>query len=626
MVRIVCLLGLMLLVQAAWAKEVRLAGDWRVYVSPKAGVTERFARHEIRKYVEKMSGVRLADAEAKGAHTISLGLKKGLGNDGYSIAIAPESIVIEGENPRGVLYGVYDLLERLGCRWYYPTIDPKDPEVVPKDPDLSLSTGKWSESAKIEERTYWVSGLAFRVMPETLAQLDWAAKNRYNCVSWQCVPENIDKDLTQMKTLGIFDALEKHGLMLHGPGHSFPYFLPTDKYFDKHPEWFGFRDGQRQPHGGKWPPTNYCLSNQEANEEFIRNVEAFVKKYPQIGILDTLPIDGGFPCQCEECLKSTPTDLLVAQYNRLADRLKEAAPNVTVDSVPGYGQLGDPPSKVFPGDDLGGVYAHWGRNHAEAYDDPNYGRKGNLMTWKSYYKRFMICSYYAANSHQPFTGPPYLHAIQGDTKYMVEHGVKGALVLEYPFGFWWENAFNIRMGGLYPYYYPKRDPKSELRDFALNYYGPKAGPILAEYYEIIGDNANLEKTYRASRGESDDWEVGWLKGMQAMIRRAAQLAADDPVYSYRISKLDSAMDMLVHLGSSRRKITDIEKAVADGGKKEDVEKQIGEAKIMIADLIAHAERLGALNNGVMDADWMKGWTINRTFTDPLNAAEKKLRE
>ena len=238
----ICLLGLVLMAQSVSAKEVKLTGDWRIYVSPKAGVTERFARDELIRYVERMSGARLGDAQSKGPHTLALGLKKGLGNDGYRISIGPDSIVIiEGDNPRGVLYGVYDLLETLGCRWYYPAIDPKDPEVVPKKSNLSLPVGKWSESAKIEDRIYWISGLAFKVRPETLAQLDWAAKNRYNCLSWQCVPENIDKDLAQMKSLGILAEMEKRGLMLHGPGHSFPYFLPTDKYFDKHPEWFGFR-------------------------------------------------------------------------------------------------------------------------------------------------------------------------------------------------------------------------------------------------------------------------------------------------------------------------------------------------------------------------------------------------
>jgi len=612
---------------------------WQVFLPPQAGIVERFACDELKKYVERMSGAKLADADRSDKpRTIRLGLRKDLGagddlpdpkpgHDGYSMSVSTDSIVIAGDNPRGVLYGVYDLLERLGCRWYHPTLDPKDPEVVPKNPSLSLPVGKWSASARIEDRVYWISSLAFKIVPEhAIPQLDWAAKNRFNTLSWQCVVELIDQHLEEMNTGGIFDEMAKRGLVLHGPGHSFPYFLSTEKYFEKHPEWFGFRDGKRQPHGGVWPATNYCMSNAEANEEFIQNVEAFVKKYPQIERLDLLPIDGGWPCECEQCLKSTPTDLLVDLFNKLSDRLEKIAPDVILDAVPGYGQMEQPPRNVFPNGKWQGLYAHWGRNHAESYSDPQYGRRANMLIWGSYFKRFWICSYYAAASHNPFTGPPFLHAIEGDTKYMVEHGVTGALVLEYPFGFWWSNSFNIRLGALYPYYYPKRDPRSELRDYALRYYGPKAGPLLAEYYEMIGSNENLEKTYRAGRGEAEDWDLIWLKEMRAMISRAAQLAADDPVHSYRISKLADATDMLIRLGSSRLKIVEIEKVVADcEADKEEVKKKISDARAMIADLLSHAEKLAAADNGIMDGDEFGGWIIGRTFTGALDRAERALR-
>lgn len=615
--------------------------DWRTYVSENAGPVERFAADELKRYIKEMSGVRLLSAVSSSRpRTICVGLRRDLkdadlpepkpGFDGYGISITEQSITIAGDNPRGVLYGVYDLLERLGCRWYHPAIDPNDPEVVPKNPDLTLPVGQWSESARIEDRVYWISGLAFEVRPETVAQLDWAAKNRYNGLSWQCVAEKIDEHLGEMESKGIFSAMERRGLMLHGPGHSFPYFLATDRYFEAHPEWFGFRDGKRQPHGGSWPLTNFCMSNSDACDEFIGNVEAFVRKHPQFHWLDLLPIDGGVPCECEECLKSTPTDLLVGLYNRVADRLKTVAPEVIVDCVPGYGQVTDPPKEVFPNKRLAAVYAHWGRNHNQSYDDPYYSRRPNMLVWASYFKRFTICSYYAANSHQPFTGPPFLHAIEGDTKFMVEHGMTGALVLEYPFGFWWSNSFNVRMGGLYPYYYPSRDPRSELKDYALHYYGPKAGPLMAEYLLMVGSNENLERTYRASRGEADDWDVIWLNDMRSMLSRAAQLAADDPVCSYRISKLSSGLDMLIHLGGSRRKVQEIEKSVTEvkegRAKNEDIEKRIAEARTVVADLISHAEKLGAKNDGVMDAEWIKGWTINRTYTERLNQAERSLAE
>lgn len=615
--------------------------EWRIYVPANAGAVERFAADELTRYVRQISGARLLDTRTPArTNVIRIGLRKDLdaadlpapkpGSDGYSISVTEQAITIAGDNPRGVLYGVYDFLERLGCRWYHPAIDPKDPEVVPKNPDLSLPTGTWSESASIEDRVYWISGLAFEVRPETVAQLDWAAKNRYNGLSWQCVAEKIDEHLGEMESKGIFAGMEKRGLMLHGPGHSFPYFLATEKYFETHLEWFGFADGKRHPHGGKWPLMNFCMSNTDACDEFIRNVEVFVKKHPQFHWLDLLPIDGGIPCRCEECAKSTPTDLLIALYNKLADRMKVVAPEIIVDCVPGYGQVTDPPSKVFPNERVDAVYAHWGRNHHDSYDDPWYARKPNMLTWVSYFERFMICSYYAANSHQPFTGPPFLHALQGDTKFMVEHGMTGALVLEYPFGFWWSNSFNVRMGGLYPYYYPSRDPKSELKDYALHYYGPQAGPLVAEYLLMIGSNENLERVYRASRGEADDWDVVWLNEARSMLARAVQLAADDPTYTYRLSKLTSGLDMLIRLGGTRRKVQDIEKAVTEVkegmAKKADVEKQIAEARKVTADLISHAETLGAKNDGVMDAEWIKGWTINRTYTERLNRAERNLAD
>jgi hypothetical protein len=249
-----------------------------------------------------------------------------------------------------------------------------------------------------------------------------------------------------------------------------------------------------------------------------------------------------------------------------------------------------------------------------------------MIVWQSYFPRFMICSYYAANSHEPFSGPPYLHSIEGDTKFMVEHGVTGAFVLEYPFGFWWNNAINVRLGGgIYPYYYPKRDPRWEVRDYALNYYGPKAGPILADCLLMIGDNRNLDRTYRASRGEADEWDVIWLADMRSIIARAKQLAAKDPVYAYRVSKLDMVMEMLIHLGPSRAKIIEIGKAVAETDRDEpEIRKKIADARTMIAELLAHGERLAAMNVGLMDGEWLQNWMIERTFTGPLKEAEKKL--
>ncbi|HNT33393.1 MAG TPA: DUF4838 domain-containing protein [bacterium] len=614
--------------------------SWRLFVPRSAGQVERFAADELIHYVNMISGATLQRSDRRrNTKLIIVGVrsdldqkslpKPKLGFDGYTISVSPETIVIAGDNPRGVLYGVYDLLERLGCRWYHPQLDPKDPEVVPKSASLALSMGEWSESARIEDRYYWMSSLAFTIVPErVVAQLDWAAKNRYNGVSWQCVWEKIDEHLNLMHFSGIFVQMQKRGLQLDGPGHSMPYFLKTQDYFDEHPDWFGLKNAQRQPHGGPWPATNYCTSNKEANETFMANVVDFVRKNPEIRQLDLIPADGGRPCECLLCQQRHATDQTVELFNELSERLEKVNPDVILTTVPGYCPIELPPERSVPNGKWQGIYAHWGRNHKCSYSDADYPRRQNLLVWASYFKRFQVCSYYAANSHQPFFGPPFLHALKADTEFYIEQGITGAFVLEYPFGFWWNNSFNVRMGGLYPYYCPDRDPVSEIRDYAIHYYGAEAGRVLAQYFLMLGDNRNLERSYRASRGEADAGDMDFFREMRTMIKRAEQLAEPNPIHSYRVSKLAMGMDFLLQLAPTRSRITAIQKVAEEciAGRSDVVELRtmIADARAMIALLEAEVERLAAAENGVISEEWLKGWILKRTYSDPLLLVEKKL--
>ena len=55
--------------------------------------------------------------------------------------------------------------------------------------------------------------------------------------------------------------------------YSMAHFLPNDRYFDAHPEWFGMRNGKRvkQEFGG----SQFCWSNADARKTFIDNAEQF---------------------------------------------------------------------------------------------------------------------------------------------------------------------------------------------------------------------------------------------------------------------------------------------------------------------------------------------------------------
>jgi hypothetical protein len=119
-----------------------------------------------------------------------------------------------------------------------------------------------------------------------LPQIAWAARNRYNGISWQPdhKPGSLEADLRQMRDTGALGALDQRGLFLHGPCHSCPHVLPTEKHFDAHPDWFGFRADKRRPHGGEWPAVNYCWSNPEANEALAQR-RSIPAELPQLKVL-----------------------------------------------------------------------------------------------------------------------------------------------------------------------------------------------------------------------------------------------------------------------------------------------------------------------------------------------------
>jgi len=618
------------------------ATRWKVHVPPTAGIVERFAADELKKYLRQMSGATLQEtSEPDSSPVILVGLRKDLGDvsftppksgfDGYAIHITPERIILAGDNPRGVLYAVYDLLEQAGCRWWHPTLDPKDPEVVPEKKDIVFAAGTKSESGRIELRVYNGSAFFFWIhCDRILPQIDWAAKNRFNVISWQAhhEPGSVQKELEQMRDCGALDEMDKRGLSLHGPCHSFPFFLPTEKYFDEHPEWFGLRDGKRRPNGGEWPAVNYCWSNKEANTEFIGNVVAFVKQWPQLKILNMVPIDGGIVCQCDKCQERGGSNLIIELFNRIADRLEETAPDVTLETVCGYGPMDKPPQGSQPNGKWQAVYAHWGRNHHTSYSDPEYIRRPGLLVWRSYFPRFEICSYYAASSHSTINGPPFLHALEGDTKFIIDHNITGHYVLHYPHGFWWNFSFTMGEAGKYAYYYPERAPKEELHDYALTYFGPKAGPLVAEYLLLLGSNENLDRSYDASNAGADEGDMEWFRSMEQLRLRAADLAAGDPIVSYRIKKLGSAPALLGEWGDGRQKVADAQKLFDDfqagNATKEDVRKKITDLRSWKEGLKTSAEALAAECPGTLDAEWVDGWYGNRIITSPLDALEKKL--
>lgn len=590
---------------------------WQIVTPHPEALGTSWACQELKRYIREISGCDLpvAEAAAKGP-AIVIGLREGLpaaekallpaaakGYDGYSIAIraatadAPARVVIGGDNPRGVIYGAYDLLERLGCRWCYPTQDPKDPEVVPKSDTPCLKSGAWSVASPMQYRICNGDAWFFEMnLDAARRQLDWGMKNRYNTMGWQSESKTtLESQYQRLKAAGLFDEIDRRDMLLHGPGHSFDHFLRAEDHMAKHPEWFGLRDGKRVPQS--FVGAQFCWSNVEARKQFVENVAAFVKASPRINILLILSFDGGRACACEECKKAGASNLLMTLMSEVIERLAAVSPKLLIETVGGYEPMTEPPTgvKIHPKQRV--LWAHWGRYYDRGYGDAGYDRRENLEMWRKAAKAGMtICEYFTDNFAEPWVLPPFTLSLIGDRKYFIENGIESVYMLMWPPGYWWNHGLNGYLGGRC-FYDASLDPYKEIHDYALHYYGKDAGPLIGTYYEQWGRNVDL--AYRV-KGDSRDSERAILAEQRAkLIDPAIKAVAGDPVLSYRVGKVAKLHTLAEKLAEGQRLRQEIQR-LRERKQYDEAGQRLAKARPYVDEILAYFHTLADLNQGLMD--------------------------
>jgi len=596
--------------------------DWRILRAGPKSPTLEWAMEECRKYLNQIGGCDLSTTDAPrgrdiGAPALVLGLRADLdpadaallppaaaGHDGYAVCVTAKApngsprIVVGGDNGRGVVYGVYDLLERIGCRWFYPTLDDKDPEVVPKRDTIRVAEGKWAKASPIRYRLFNASGMIYTVKPEMAKkQTDAAMKQRYNGMAWQCETKtDLRTQYDEFVSSGVMAEIKKRGMFFQGPLHSFHYFLKTEDYFEEHPEWFGMRNGKRVPHSVLG--AQFCWSSTEARKVFVDNVAAFVRSCPKIDILCMCALDGGKACECSECATLNPSDNLLMVFNEMAERLAKVAPHVAVETYGGYPPVEEPPKRVRLHPRLRLLWAHWGRYHGKGYDDPTYDYKWNLDVWREVSKGrgLTLCQYYTDHFAEPWIAAPYAVAVIGDRKYALGHDVDGIYMLEHPEGYWWNCGLNAYLGGVC-FYDASADPYEIIRDYALSYFGKDAGPLMAAYYEEWARNVDL--CYHV-RGGADGADRALLaEERKKYIDPAMTAAREDPILAYRVGKVNKLHALAERLMEIQRLDRETER-LRRAGDFARARQRLDEGRTRVEETAAHIQRLVDLNEGLVD--------------------------
>lgn len=240
--------------------------------------------------------------------------KKSPYKQGWRMVVSPKGVGFLGESDEATSYAIYEMLDRLGCRWFLPGEMGED---VPSLKTIALPAVDISEVPATVSRLIWYADEAFK------------RRNRQGGMS-----------------LSATHALEVHS------GDQYGYL--TRQQLEANLDWNAEIGGKRSVNG------RFCWANPEVAVAVADSIIAQLDKQytPTVSLS---PEDGATFCQCAKCKaldagdwdttmnEMSITDRYVQFCNQIAERVTKKHPNVLFGFL-AYVQYTRPPvrEKVHP--------------------------------------------------------------------------------------------------------------------------------------------------------------------------------------------------------------------------------------------------------------------------------------
>ncbi len=200
-----------------------------------------------------------------------------------------QGLILCGGSPRGTFYAVAQFLEEYcGVRWLTLAGD----EYVPQRTDLKLPRVNRTVRPAFVDRDLLV--------PYNWPREGWYSAETLMQLNRALAFGRINGRATSVY-LGIDAPSESYGGCLHGNhlGHTIRWYLPPERYFETHPEFYALRDGKRSP-------TGLCKTNPAMRELYYKNISPTIQA-GAAGTSDTylfhISDEDGPPqvCGCPDC-------------------------------------------------------------------------------------------------------------------------------------------------------------------------------------------------------------------------------------------------------------------------------------------------------------------------------------
>lgn len=474
------------------------ATAWKIVLPDQPTMVEKTAARELAEHLKQVTAADFVaisekDVPAGGTSLIFVGRtgkapKKEYQFDEIVIRMEGGNLVLAGHEKRGCLYAAYSFLQDVvGVRWWTAAdrFIPRKPTLVIPD-DLSIS---------------YVPQLISREMYHRGAQ-----------------PTVFS---ARMKGNGAITPEFGGAVRIINFVHSFYKYLPPEKYFEAHPDWYSEINGKR-----KHEQAQLCLTNEDMTQELIQNVLQTLRASRDAKIIDVSQNDWRGFCTCAKCkaiddAEESHAGTLVLFLNKVAQAVAKEFPEVWVESL-AYQYTRKPPKTVRPRDNVLIRLCTIECSYLQPMDgEQNRAFAADIEGWSRLAKHLFIWDY--TTNYNDYLGPhPNLRVLVPNVRYFVRHGAIG-LFEEGEGDDFCELKNWLLLRAMWD---PSLDAEKLIDEFVRGYYGEAVAPLIKEYWDVLITQAEKEKIYLGCfKMNSARWlDLPTLNRVTELMSRAVETA------------------------------------------------------------------------------------------------------
>ena len=424
---------------------IKKLAEYQIIVPSQANPVEQQAAEKLHHYLTEISGKNLAlrkEEDYRGGPAFFIGQTRyartreidfnQLKEDGFAYHPAGRNLIIAGGAGKGVLYGIYGLLELWGCRMYTSKAI-----YVPHASKISIPAN------------------ALVVVPDV----------RYRTTSYR---DTRDPEYTGWHRLS---SESDWGLFVH----TFNELVPPDEYGKTHPEYYSLVNGHRLP------GTQLCLSNREVLTVLIANLKQKMAAKPSATYWSVSQNDNNQYCRCGPCTQlnakygGVPSGSILYFVNEVA----KVFPHKVISTL-AYWYSRTPPQNIQAEPNVNimlcNIESH--RQLPVFQTDPAFSR--DLITWGKLSGDILIWDYNIqfSNLVSPF---PNLYTIKPNINFYVDHNVTSLFMQA-------NSQVGGEMAGLRAYlicklmWDPNADDSAIMDEYLYGYHG-LAGRYIRQYID-----------------------------------------------------------------------------------------------------------------------------------------------